>query len=378
MAIYFSWRVLGQWRLPIWARMLLSGLIVGFFEHHWLVSEIFGTSVASPELPRPILIGLGGVYGVFLISVMLVALRDIAGLVILVVSKSVGQRVLNSCGATLAICGVGIGASVYSVYEAVRVPDIKTLEVTLTGLPSGLDGYKLVLLTDLHISKLFQRDWVEKVVSKTNSLSANAIVISGDLVDGLPEDRKLDIAPLSSLEAQDGIYAVTGNHEYYAAYDGWLRAFDELGIHLLENSHVVIKPELGGFVLAGVPDEVSAKFGQERPDVMNALAGRPPELPAVLLDHRPGRILANAKAGVDLQLSGHTHGGHIRGVDLVVKAFNNGFVSGCYQVGASILYVSNGAGLWPGLSLRLGRPSEITEITLRSPEAATVSEQRLR
>ncbi|MNV60942.1 putative metallophosphoesterase [compost metagenome] len=94
--------------------------------------------------------------------------------------------------------------------------------------------------------------------------------------------------------------------------------------------------------------------------------GKPEGLPVVLLDHRPGAMRANAMAGADLQLSGHTHGGHIRGVDLVVKAFNNGFVSGHYQVGESTLYVSNGAGLWPGLPLRLGRPSEITLITLRS------------
>ncbi|MNB97731.1 putative metallophosphoesterase [compost metagenome] len=363
---YLAWRLLAKWSLALNSKVVLSVLVIMLIEHHWLVSKIFGTSIPSPELPRSVLIALGFCYGVLLIGAVLIAIRDLAGLALLLSTKIIGRRVLDSLRLTSAILAVSVLASALSVYEAIRVPRVTTLEVVLPHLPVELDGYKMALLTDLHLSRLLQQSWAQEVVTKTNSLNANLVVISGDLVDGTLEDRAQDVEPLSALQAPDGVFAVSGNHEYYADYLSWMARFRELGISFLENSHVVIRPDKGGFVLAGVPDQVSTNFSQTPPDITKALMGKPEGLPVVLLDHRPGAMRANAMAGADLQLSGHTHGGHIRGVDLVVKAFNNGFVSGHYQVGESTLYVSNGAGLWPGLPLRLGRPSEITLITLRS------------
>jgi predicted MPP superfamily phosphohydrolase len=160
--------------------------------------------------------------------------------------------------------------------------------------------------------------------------------------------------------------AIPGNHEYYSDYVAWMAAYRALGLTMLENGHVLIKRQDALLAVAGLTDRQAGAFGLPRPDLSAALEGIPAGTPVILLEHRPGDAPANARAGVALQLSGHTHGGQIRGLDLLTKRANNGFVSGLYQVGDMKLYVSNGTGLWNGLAIRLGRPSEITQIVLRA------------
>jgi len=363
LGLYLVWRYLWRFDIRPVGKVALAALLMALIEHHWLVSRIFGTPIASPEIPRAALIGVSVAYGTLLVTAVLLLLADLAGLAAWIPSRATGRKILRNRTAPHVFLAAGVVMASVGVAQAIRVPAVKPLEFHLAGLPAELDGYQMVHLTDLHLSRLLQAPWATALVAATNALAPDLIVISGDLVDGTTAARSGDVAPLAALSAKDGVFAVAGNHEYYADYAAWMRKFDELGIDMLENRHVVVRQ---GFVLAGVPDTVSARHNLPTPDIGRALAGRPEGLPVVLLDHRPGNILRNHTSGVDLQLSGHTHGGHARGLDWIVARFNQGFVSGRYAVGAATLYVSNGAGLWPGFPIRLGRPSDITLITLRA------------
>lgn len=139
---------------------------------------------------------------------------------------------------------------------------------------------------------------------------------------------------------------------------------EELGVRMLENEHVVLNRGEGQLTIAGITDTVAADYGHEGPDLQRALAGAP-QSTTILMSHRPNGAAANAAAGIALQLSGHTHGGMVRGLDLVARPANEGFVSRAYRVGSMHLYVSNGTGLWEGFPIRLGVPSEITELRLK-------------
>ena len=223
----------------------------------------------------------------------------------------------------------------------------------------------MVQLTDLHISRLMDGDWARQVVARTNALQADLVVITGDLIDGTPQAREQDIAPLADLRARHGVIASLGNHEYYFGAERWTREFGRLGMRVLVNRHETVEHAGARMVVAGVTDRVAPRFGMEGPDTARALLGANPTLPVILLSHQPIGMQANAEAGVDVQLSGHTHGGMVRGIDRVVRAANGGYVSGAYRIGSMRLYISNGTGLWNGFPIRLGVPAEITEFVLK-------------
>lgn len=202
-------------------------------------------------------------------------------------------------------------------------------------------------------------------MDQSNALTPDLTVITGDLIDGSVEARRDDARPLADLHAPDGVIAITGNHEYYAQYQEWMQAFRALHMQVLENSHLQVRRGDAALTIAGVTDPVAARYGLPLPDLEAALAGADPGAPVILLDHRPRNAREAAARGVKLQLSGHTHGGQIIGMDQLVKRANGGYVSGRYEVDGMTLYVSNGAGLWAGFPARIGVPSEITLITLR-------------
>ena len=178
--------------------------------------------------------------------------------------------------------------------------------------------------------------------------------------------RRQDIEPLRDLRASDGVYAIPGNHEYFFDYAAWMQHLRGIGLRMLQNAHAVIDRDGAKLLLAGVTDLSAPSVGEAGPDVAAALSGAPTDVPVILLDHQPRAARRAAARGVALQLSGHTHGGMIRGMDRLVARANGGFVSGRYDVDGMTLYVSNGTGLWPGFAVRLGRPSELTRITLRT------------
>jgi predicted MPP superfamily phosphohydrolase len=252
-----------------------------------------------------------------------------------------------------------------AVAGALRVPPLKDVEVKIRDLPAQFDGYRLLHLTDLHISRLFPAKWTRAMVDRANALGVDLIVVTGDFIDGSVAMRRADVEPLRDLRAPDGVYAIPGNHEYFFDYGAWMQHLAGMGFELLPNTHAVLKRGDDQLILAGVTDLSAARFGEVGPDLSAALAGAPAHVPVLLLDHQPKQAKLAAARGIALQLSGHTHGGMIRGLDRLVARANGGFVSGRYEVDDMTLYVSNGTALWPGFALRLGRPSELTRITLR-------------
>jgi predicted MPP superfamily phosphohydrolase len=211
--------------------------------------------------------------------------------------------------------------------------------------------------SDVHIGPTIQRSFVESLVRRTNALNADAIVITGDLIDGHLEDLRDAIEPLRDLRARDGVFVVTGNHEYYWRASEWVTEFARLGMTFLKNEHRVVRD---GLVIAGVTDP--AGRDTHKTDLSAALAGAPRDAFRVLLAHRPQVAQAASRNGVDLQLSGHTHGGQFFPFNLLIRWFQP-VVAGLHRVGNTLLYVSRGTGYW-GPPSRLGVGGEITLITL--------------
>lgn len=333
-------------------------------QHHMIQRWVFGT-MFSPEIPRIFIILLGWLYCSFLLVLLLQLLADLALLAAWALRRGRALDARLTLRLRYAVVAVGTLLSAVGVQQAVQVPEVRRVELAIRDLPPALDGFRMVQLTDLHISRLMHGDWVREVVERSNALRPDLVVITGDLIDGSPQARAGDVQPLAELAARHGVIASLGNHEYYFGAERWTRTFEGLGMRVLVNRHATIDHDGGRLTIAGVTDRVAPRFGMEGPDTRRALEGAAPDAPVVLLSHQPIGVAANAEAGIDVQLSGHTHGGMIRGVDQVVKRANGGYVSGSYRVKGMELYVSNGTGLWNGFPIRLGVPAEITEFILR-------------
>ena len=350
--------------LPKVWRIALACILLPIAEYQVFTSRFFG-SLASPELPRPLLLVLAWAFGALLLLAMLCLLRDVVGIVAFAFTRRAGRALLAGGKPAMALGIAAMALAAIGVWQAVRVPPIRTVQIGVPGLPAAFDGYRIVQLSDLHASRLLPGSWIAAVVARVDAVQPDLVVVTGDLEDGTPAARAADVRPLRDLHARDGVLAVPGNHEYYADYAGWMAAFRSLGLRMLENAHVLIRRGDATLAVAGITDAQATAFGQPPPDLAAALAGIPHGVPVLLLSHRPGNAAASARAGVALELAGHTHGGQIFGPDLLTRWANHGYLSGLYRVGAMRLYVSNGTGLWNGLALRLGHPSEITQIILR-------------
>ncbi|MBK0024838.1 metallophosphoesterase [Stenotrophomonas sp. S48] len=364
MGLYVAWRLFWPLRLPLWAKALLSLLLVALAVQLRIVATFWGT-MASPEIPKLAIAVLAtGSTAVLLLALALLVMD--AGLLLSRLLR--WPRVVTALRARMLrplAAGLALLLSGYGVSQGMAVPKVRQIEVSIAGLPAAFDGYRVLQLTDIHASRLLTGDWVRRVVAESNALKPDLIVITGDLIDGTVAARRDDFQPLGELQAPDGVIAITGNHEYYAQYREWMQAFRALHMQVLENSHTQVRRGDAAITVAGVTDPVAARYGLPLPDLQAALAGADPAAPVILLDHRPRNAADAAARGVKLQLSGHTHGGQIIGMDQLVKRANGGFVSGRYEVDGMTLYVSNGAGLWAGFPARIGVPSEITLFTLR-------------
>ncbi len=351
------------WPLP-WApggKIVLAVILLAAAQYH-LWSRLSSGSVFSPEFPRVLVLLFNWAFGaIVLLAVMQIAL-DLTGLIarLLRLGGWATPGIVRYAAAIAAMLLSALG-----VYQATRVPTLKDVEIAIPGLPPQFDGYRLLQLTDLHISRLFPKEWTHAVVERSNALGVDLVVVTGDLIDGSLEARRADVEPLRDLHARDGVWVIPGNHEYFFGYEAWMRHYADMGLRVLDNDHVVLKRGGGELVLAGLTDLSAPRSRHPAPDLSAALADAPSDAPIVLLDHQPRNAAQAAARGVALQLSGHTHGGMILGLDRLVARSNSGFVSGRYMVGGMTLYVNNGTALWPGFALRLGRPSELTRITLR-------------
>ncbi len=261
-------------------------------------------------------------------------------------------------GSTAVLSSLGLTVSGLwgATAQAVR---IKRVKVKLDKLPRTVGPYRIAQITDLHVGPTIGRGFMAEIVSKVNVLNPDLIAITGDLMDGTLENLRDSAEPIKDLRAPDGVYFVTGNHEYFSGdVDEWIAWMESFGIKVLRNERVSIR---NSFDLAGV-DDWSARGNGHRYDPQKALAGRDPNRPVVLMAHQPRGFDQAVNLGVDLQISGHTHGGQIVPFNYVVELFEP-YVAGLYKNGHSQIYVSCGTGYW-GPPMRIGVPSEITEIEL--------------
>lgn len=270
----------------------------------------------------------------------------------------------------IVVAAVGLVALVLLLWgygEAMRVPRVKRVDVTLDRLGKDLDGLTVVLLTDTHYGPINRARWSGKVIDEVNRLDADIVCHTGDIADGTVTQRLAQAAPLGRATAKLARTYVTGNHEYFGEAQGWLDHMAELGWESLHNRPIVVQRGESRLVVAGVDDRTAASSGLagHHADHAAALAGVDPELPVLLLAHQPRQIDGAVAHGVDLQISGHTHGGQIWPFHYLVRV-DQPVVAGLSRHGERTqLYTSRGTGFW-GPPFRVFAPSEITVLTLRA------------
>jgi hypothetical protein len=258
-----------------------------------------------------------------------------------------------------------IGA--WGMTEARRVPRVRRTDVTLDRLHPAFDGVRIALLADTHYGPLDRARWSARMVDAVNRLEPDIVAHAGDLADGTVDRRRAQVAPLGTVRAPLARVYITGNHEYFSGAVPWVEHMAELGWTVLHNRHLVLDRAGAHLVVAGVDDRTAAGSGVpgHGADLSAALAGAPPDAPVVLLAHQPRQVRAAVASGVDLQLSGHTHGGQIWPFHLLVRA-EQGALHGLTRSGPRTqLYTTRGAGFW-GPPFRVFAPSEISLLTLRS------------
>ncbi|MCX4971954.1 metallophosphoesterase [Streptomyces sp. NBC_00620] len=267
------------------------------------------------------------------------------------------SRVVGGVAAAAAVGTVG-----YGTYGVLRGPSVKRVTVPLAKLPRSAHGFRIAVVSDIHLGPVLGRGFAQRVVDTINSTQPDLIAVVGDLVDGSVKDLGPAAAPLAQLKARHGAFFVTGNHEYFSGAEQWVEEVRRLGLRPLENARV----ELPAFDLAGVNDVAGESEGQG-PDFTKALGDRDTSRTSVLLAHQPVQIHDAVEHGVDLQLSGHTHGGQLWPGNFIADLANP-TLAGLERYGDTQLYVSRGAGAW-GPPTRVGAPSDITVVELASRQA---------
>lgn len=334
--LYIWWRLVLPLPSPIW-QLATAGTAI--------FAPLFPMAMRvrrrlSREAARPLLLVTFSWFGLAAYALLAAIASHVA------VACGANARDMAELGAAASLAVVVLGT-----LDVARGPVVKRVRIPLPRLPVA--SYTIAHLTDVHIGPVIGRAFAEKLVRRVNALRPDLIVITGDLVDGPLSELRAHIEPLRQLHARDGVFAVTGNHEYYWNIEPWLDHIRSLGIRILRNERVTID---GAFELAGVDD---ASFGE---DVPRAVEGRDRAKPLVLLAHHPRTITRAIQAGVDLQLSGHTHGGQLLPWGWLARIWDPK-VAGLARFDDTWLYVSDGTGFW-GPPLRVGTRCEIAAITL--------------
>ena len=373
IVLYFGVRPL---RLPrAWA--IAFAVLLFLASQKFVVYAVLGGDAFKPELPETFIHVTGWAYSSFMLFVGLVCTAAIVkGLAWFFLNprQREAMRATQGIRRRQFVAGLAAaGTAGWGVWEGIRVPRIKRTEIEVEDLPRAFDGFRIVHLSDLHCSAAARREHMKGIVAQANTLNADIVCITGDFVDGSVEARREDLEPLKDLKSRLGVFGCAGNHEYYSGYRTWRPVFEELGISMLDNAHHVFVRGEARLVLGGIPDETacSPRYAGDSvtPDVVRTFEGAP-EGCRILMKHRPIHLSEHERHGVRLQLSGHTHGGACRGMDLLVaKMGNEDHLRGLYREERIALYVNPGTGQWAGFPLRLGVPAEVSELILRTPKA---------
>ena len=349
MRVHFAWKI-----------VLTAFTLVAAFKFqlmHWFGGPMF----FAPELPQWIQLSAAWCYAVVFLFFFLLLIAETVRLFFRLFRRKTTASIHSRINLGLLLIAVLSAAA--GVIQGTVLPDVRETTLRFSNLPAGANGMTVAVLADLHADGITGVERIRAIVEKTNALNPDLIVIVGDLVDGTVEQRGADLEPLRELNAQYGVFGVPGNHEYYSGYTEWMNFLPTLNIRMLANEHVELP---NGIMLGGVTDPAASRMGETPPDVELAMKNVGAERFKLLLAHQPILAWNAVTTGVSLQLSGHTHGGMIWGIDQIVAGFNGGFVSGLYRLENMKLYVSNGAGIWNGFPIRLGRNAEIVLLRLVS------------
>lgn len=351
-----------KWSVKLGLAVFFLAISQKFTYYYYVGGHMF-----NPQLPENTLIIWETLFNIILVLVPLLVVKDVLFILVKALNKATNSNIpwpLKEAKNRWLILIFSVAAAISGTHYALTVPTVQRIEITLDRLAPEFDGYRIVQLADLHVGQLLKRPWLEAVVRSTNELNADAVVLVGDMIEGPETSLASEVQAYGKIQAKDGVFGVTGNHEWHHGALPWVNFFENHGVTMLENKHSVITRSNAQLVIAGTTDHSALRYGEEGPDLKKALEGAP-DVATILLAHQPKG--AKEVRGVDLQLSGHTHGGLYALMQPVVAYFNDGFVRGLYKVSETMqLYVSPGTGLWTGMALRVMDPSEITEIVLRA------------
>ena len=296
---------------------------------------------------------------------VLTLLRDVA-LASIWIGSQLGLALSTSTFAVWSALAVPAAATLMTVWgliNARRTARVVEVDVPIANLPASLHGFTIAQISDIHVGPTIKGDYLQSIVGAVNSLQADMVAVTGDLVDGSVAQLRSHVAPLGSLTSRHGTYFVTGNHEYYSGVTAWVAELRRLGVNVLLNEHVVLRHNDGELVVAGVTDHSGHHFDEShRSDPAAAIASAPDGVVRILLAHQPRSAAAALKAGFQLQLSGHTHGGQFWPWNFFVR-LQQPFTAGLHRLQNLWVYTSRGTGYW-GPPKRFGAPSEITHLRL--------------
>ncbi|HET6725014.1 MAG TPA: metallophosphoesterase [Gammaproteobacteria bacterium] len=268
---------------------------------------------------------------------------------------------LRSRIVTVAVVVVSATLMSWGWFEAMRVPRVKRVTVPIEGLDSRMQGVRVVQLSDIHYGPIDRTRWAERLVAVVNVLDADVVCITGDIADGTVAQRRGQADSLAGVRARLAKVYVPGNHEHFSEAQAWLDYLRGLGWEPLRNRHITLRRGGAALVVAGIDDVTVASPGDA--DLATALAGADENLPVLLLAHQPKQVDGAVARGVELQLSGHTHGGQIWPFGWIVRLAQPSIGGLTRHGGRTWLYTSRGTGFW-GPPLRIFEPSEITLLTL--------------
>ncbi|MEJ2024768.1 MAG: metallophosphoesterase, partial [Deltaproteobacteria bacterium] len=380
-ASYLTWRLFSKTRIGRKGKIAIGSLVVAIFLTTPVTILFRSAGIENSVVDVIVWTGYLGLGFLSFLSVLLI-MREVMlvpSLVFTLVRSTVrrlwsntnpgktlenpSRRVFLQNGVNYGIVTAAVGLSAYGLVEAKQVPRVKKVSIPVAGLSRDLDGFRIVQITDIHVSPTIKRPFVEKVVRVANGLEPDMVALTGDLVDGTVPQLEHDVAPLADLKSAMGNFFVTGNHEYYSGVLEWIEKIETMGFTVLLNEHRLLSKGRGRLLVGGVTDYRGGSFMEShRSDPLKAARGAPSAHLKILLAHQPKSIFAAAKAGFDVQISGHTHGGQVLPWNFLI-GLNQPFVKGLHRFQKTMIYVSRGTGYW-GPPVRLGAPSEITLLQL--------------
>ena len=378
---YAGWRLITPAHFPApwnWIAWVVLAL--------FLVLPVLAMSIEFNRLDFPLKRELEwGAYmslGFFSMVITLLVMRDLGWVIVTVTQKLIALVSGTAEGAAhagdaadpqrreilvqwmnLGLVAAAGGLTGYGIFEARRRPAIVEVTIPVKDLPGSLQGFRIVQITDIHAGLTVARPFVETVVEMANEQMGDIVAFTGDLVDGTVDQLREHVAPMKNLQGRYGKYFITGNHEYYSGALPWIEEAQRLGFDVLLNEHRVIRQGGGTIVLAGVTDTSAGGFiPGHRSDPHKAIAGAPTADVRILLAHQPKSLYESSKAGFDVQISGHTHGGQFFPWNLLAT-IGQPYIKGLHKFADTWLYVSKGTGYW-GPPVRLAARSEIAVLTL--------------